>query len=70
MATKKAELQAMLMTGTYILQTNRAWFNENRADSTCVLCVEDSEDFLLIYQALADVQNPFEEKIHRDSFNP
>ena len=45
MVTKKAELQAMLMTGTYILQTNRAWFTENRVDSKCVLCGEDSEHF-------------------------
>ena len=42
-----------LATGTYILQTNRASFNQNMVDPTCLLC-----SFLLDCPVLAAIRNP------------
>ena len=50
-----------LATGTYILQTNRASFNQNMVDPTCLLCscVEETlQHFLLDCPVLAAIRNP------------
>ena len=41
-SSSNQEMQAVLM-GTYILQTNRAKFNQNEVKPVCQLCKEDSE---------------------------
>ena len=50
-----------LVTGTYILQTNRATFNQNCVDPVCLLCHQENETiehFLLRCPALASLRNP------------
>ena len=46
MAMKKASSKAKLMTGTYVLQSNRAKFNQYSVDPTCLLCGDDTEDMI------------------------
>ena len=43
MAIKKAGIKARLMTGTYVLQSNRAKFNQYKVDPTCTLCEDEPE---------------------------
>ena len=65
MAIKKAGMKARLMTGTYVLQSNRAKFNQYSVNPTCLLCGEDPEDlehFLLKCRALTVIRDPFMEK--------
>ncbi|KAK3108656.1 hypothetical protein FSP39_012687 [Pinctada imbricata] len=55
-------IQVKLATGTYILQANRAAFNQQDVDPTCVLCksgCEDLEHFLLLCTALDTVRNEY-----------
>ena len=50
-----------LVTGTYILQTNRATFNQNQVNPVCLLCHREDEiveHFLLHCPALASLRNP------------
>ena len=50
-----------LMTGTYILQSNRVAFNQAPVDPTCMLCEQDpetTEHFLVSCGALAVVRKP------------
>ena len=50
-----------LAAGTYILQTNRAAFNQNDAKPTCLLCNdgdETLEHFLLFCKSLETVRKP------------
>lgn len=50
-----------LATGTYILQTNRAAFNQNMVDPTCLLCKgaeETLQHFLLDCPVLAVIRKP------------
>ena len=66
MAIKKAGFKAKLMTGTYVLQSNRAKFNQYSVNQTCLLCGDDTEDmihFLLKYQSLSETCDQFMEKI-------
>ena len=37
-------VKTKLLTSTYILQCNRASFNQNAVDPTCQLCLKDKED--------------------------
>jgi hypothetical protein len=51
-----------LMTGTYYLQSNKAAFNQNRIDSTCLVCQmepETLEHFLLDCNVLAETREPY-----------
>ena len=41
MAIKKAGFKAKLITGTYVLQSNRFKFNQYSVDPTCLLCGDD-----------------------------
>ena len=46
MAIKKAGFKAKLMTGTYVLQSNRAKFNQYSVNPTCLLCGDEAEDMI------------------------
>ena len=55
-----------LVTSTYILQINRASYNQNQVNPACLLCHqgdETVEHFLLEYPALASVRNPIMDSI-------
>ena len=50
-----------ILTGTYILQSNRAKFNQNEVNPTCQLCQTDNETlkhFLLGCHELESVRKP------------
>ena len=54
-----------LVTGSYTLQVNRACFNQNQVDPTCMICHngdETTEHFILACAALEGVREPM---IHR-----
>jgi hypothetical protein len=54
---EKAAVKARLLTGTYVLQANRAKFNQYTVPNTCLLCSTDAEDemhFLIKCPKLAD----------------
>lgn len=66
MAIKKAGLKAKLMSNTYVLQANRAKFNQYRVNPLCCLCESGSEDlehFILLCSRLSDTRRPFLDKI-------
>ena len=68
MAIRKADIKARLMTGTYVLQSNRTKFNQNKVNPICLLCEvepEDQEHFLLRCQSLLEIRDPFIKKIKR-----
>ena len=51
----------MVATGTYVLQTNRAAYNQNNCDARCSLCGEYDETlshFLLECSALEETRHP------------
>ena len=37
-------MKLKVMSGAYILQSNRADFNKNKEDPTCMICGLDAED--------------------------
>ena len=54
-------MKLKLVTGTYILRTNRAMFNQNQVDTVCILCHQENkttEHFLLHCPALASHRDP------------
>ena len=56
-----------LLTGTFILQSNRARFNQNEVDPTCQLCYAESETlthFLLKCRKLETVRKPILDKFN------
>ena len=62
MAIKKAGIKARLMTGTYVLQSVHAKFNQYSVDPTCMLCGENPEDhehLLLRCCSLTESRDPF-----------
>ena len=66
MAIKKASIKARVMTCTYVLQSNRAKFNQYKINPTCTLCGEEPEDqehFLLRCRSLSETRDPFTRKI-------
>ena len=52
-----ASYRAKIITGSYILQSNRAKFNQNKVDPTCPLCLSAPEDLphFLISCPLLDI---------------
>ena len=51
-----------LMTGSYYLQSNKAAFNQNRIDPTCLVCQmepETLEHFLLDCKVLVETREPY-----------
>ena len=60
--TRKAIIKAKLLTGTYILQSNKSRFNQYRILATCTLCHQSDEDlahFLLKCKCMADLRNEY-----------
>lgn len=58
----RASIKARLLTGTYILQGNKARFNQNQINPTCLLCNngdETREHFISACQKLQSVRDPF-----------
>ena len=50
-----------LLTGTYVLQINRASFNQNQVNPTCLLCKKEDETvehFLLHCESLEHIRRP------------
>ncbi|MEW8548514.1 MAG: reverse transcriptase domain-containing protein, partial [Candidatus Thiodiazotropha sp.] len=57
----RIHVKLKLVTGTYILQTNRAIFNQNQVSPVCMLCHaadETTHHFLLSCSALESVRQP------------
>ena len=55
-----------LVTGSYSLQVNRACFNQNQIDPTCMICHkgdETAEHFILSCDALAEVRKPMLDRL-------
>ena len=42
--SQRAQLKCKILTGAYVLQANRAKFNQHKVDPTCKLCDKDPED--------------------------
>ena len=64
----RVSIRSKLATGTYILQSNRASFNQALVDPTCMLCRQDSETvehFLMDCSALEHVRHPILEDLKR-----
>ena len=62
----KANIHVKLLSGTYILQKNKAKFNQYEASSLCPLCGVESEDivhFMLICEKLEEVRQPLITKL-------
>ena len=58
---RRATIKAKLVTGTYVLQSNRAVFNQYEVDGTCQLCsngVENRTHFLVMCRALNSAREP------------
>ncbi|CAG2204731.1 unnamed protein product [Mytilus edulis] len=54
-------IRIKIATGSYILQTNRAAYNQNNVDPTCKLCDQAEESlshFLLCCRALDQIRTP------------
>ena len=59
---RRAALRAKLLTGTYILQENRARFNQFEVNPTCKMCGAATEDrlhFLIVCSALLPIRSRF-----------
>jgi hypothetical protein len=58
----KANIKARLLSGVYILQSNRSRFNKYEVSATCPMCmvdIEDTEHFLLHCSRTQDVRELF-----------
>ncbi|MES9884980.1 MAG: reverse transcriptase family protein [Sedimenticola sp.] len=57
----RVSVKMKMVTGTYILQVNRASFNQNQPDPVCMLCRTEDETithFLLVCPGLSTVRQP------------
>ena len=60
--TRKAIQKTRLLTGTYLLQSNQAAFNQHQVDATCPLCKTDPEDrrhMILQCSALSKIRDKY-----------
>ena len=60
--TRKAVIKVKILTGCYILQSNRAAFNQYTVNDTCPLCQSEPEDrthFILRCKALSDIRSKY-----------
>ena len=63
---RRAEMEVKILTGTYILHTNRASFNQYSVDQTCKVCQEEPEDrahFIARCESLDHVRQPYKHKL-------
>ena len=66
--TVRARIKAKLLTGSYTLQSNRARFNNNSVDPTCMLCGSEDEDtvhFLTACPSLAATRQKFTTRLQQ-----
>ena len=64
--SRRAQLKARVLTGTYTLQSNRAVFNKFAVDPTCKLCEqcpETRQHFLTECQALKHLHQKFRSRV-------
>ena len=57
----RIQVKNKVLTGTYVLQTNRVRFNQNEINPVCLLCHEDDESlqhFLIDCKSLEDIRQP------------
>ena len=69
---RRAEIKARLLTGTYIMQSNRAKFNQYNVSPICHLCNKDPETrehFLTCCETLQNFRSVYLSKI-RSLFEP
>ena len=69
----RTAVKLKILTGTYILQSNRAAFNKNEVDPTCLLCGRSSETlahFILHCAALEEVRRDVLSDISVYLYNP
>ena len=69
MDNKRAQLKCKLLTGTYILQGNRAVFNQHSVDPTCKLCTiapETRQHFIAECPAFVTERCELTEKLLRN----
>ena len=60
-AIPRIPVKNKVLTGTYVLQTNRPKFNQNEVNSICLLCHEEDETlqhFLINCKSLEDISQP------------
>ena len=65
-AEKKGNTKIRLLTGTYIIQENRARFNQQAEDDTCALCMTNAESrqyFLVECSRLENIRHHFRSQI-------
>ena len=65
-AVKKGNTKIRLLTGTYILQENRARFNQYAVDNTCTLCLANAESwqhFLVECSRLEKVRHQYRTRL-------
>jgi endonuclease/exonuclease/phosphatase family metal-dependent hydrolase len=58
----RAAVKAKLLTGTYMLQSNKAKFNQYQIDETCPLCddgMEDRKHFIVVCRCLQLTRDPY-----------
>ena len=70
---KRAQLKCKLLTGTYILQGNRAAFNQYTIDPTCKLCLaapETRQHFIAECPAFEAEREAFSENLRNNPVLP
>ena len=70
---KRAQLKCKVLTGTYILQGNRAAFNQYTVDSTCKLCLaapETRQHFIAECSAYTHAREVYLEKLRNNPVLP
>ena len=68
MDVRRAVIKACILTGTYYLQADRDKFQKKGITSMCPLCSATSEDrlhFLTACASLAQIRQPYIEKIEK-----
>ena len=71
--SKRAQLKCKLLTGTYILQGNRAAFNQYTVDPTCKLCLaapETRQHFIAECSAYEPERGVYAEKLRNNPVLP
>ena len=64
--SRRAQIKCKLLMGAYVLQANRANFNQYKVDPACKLCdkePEDREHFISRYESLRDVRIQYSRQV-------
>ena len=68
--SRGAQLKCKLLTGTYIIQSNRAVFNQHQVDPTCKLCSaapETRQHFIAECSVYERERNVFKERLYNNT---